>query len=91
MTYGSKKEGWPFGFVRGVVPGLPAVGLLCALAPFGNPAPEYSLDRLCVEYLGGGAPRVLLISPEEKLGFMRDLAGAAPGLEPRGDRVVRNV
>lgn len=65
MTYGSMKDGWLFGFVRGVVPGLPAVGLPCALAPFGNPAPVWSLGRLRVEYLKGGAPRVLLISPEE--------------------------
>ena len=151
MTYSSKKDVWLFGLVWGVVTGLLAVGLLCALAPFGDPAlgwslvragaaallgvllttypldyeitraelvarsgfmrwrvpladiqevrptrsaasaPAWSLDRLRVEYLKGGAPRVLLISPEEKLSFMRDLAGAAPGLELRGDRVVRNV
>ncbi|MET0647601.1 MAG: PH domain-containing protein [Pyrinomonadaceae bacterium] len=151
MTYRSKKDGWLFGLVWGVVLGLLAVGLMGVLAPFGNPAlgwalvragaaallgvmlttypldyeingaeliarsgfmrwrvpladiqevrptrsaasaPAWSLDRLRVEYLKGAAPRVLLISPEEKGSFMRHLADAAPGLELRGERVVRNV
>lgn len=54
-------------------------------------APAWSLDRLRVEYLKGGRARALLISPTDKRAFMRDLADAAPGLELRGDRVVRNV
>ena len=53
-------------------------------------APAWSLDRLRVEYLKGGRWRALLVSPSDKRAFMRDLADAAPGLELRGDRVVRN-
>jgi hypothetical protein len=53
-------------------------------------APAWSLDRLRVEYLKGGRSRALLVSPSDKWVFMRDLADATPGLELRGDRVVRN-
>ena len=54
-------------------------------------APAWSLDRLRVEYLKGCKSRTLLVSPSDKRAFLRDLADAAPGLELRGDRVVRNV
>jgi Bacterial PH domain len=56
-----------------------------------NPAsaPTWSLDRLRVEYLKGGSTRSLYISPEDKQAFMRDLADGVPGLEIRGDSVVR--
>ena len=59
--------------------------------PSRNPAsaPTWSLDRLRVEYLRRGESRTLYVSPEDKVAFMRDLADAAPGLEFRGDRVVR--
>ncbi|HST53850.1 MAG TPA: PH domain-containing protein [Pyrinomonadaceae bacterium] len=58
-----------------------------------NPAsaPAWSLDRLRVEYVKNGAERSLYISPRDKRAFMRDLADAAPGLELRGDRVVRGM
>jgi hypothetical protein len=52
-------------------------------------APTWSLDRLRVEYLKRGETRALYVSPEDKTGFMRELASAAPGLEFKGDRVVR--
>ena len=151
MIYSSKKDGWLFGLVWGVVFVLISVGLFNLFAPFGNPAlgrelfragigallavllttypvnyeitetelvarsgfmrwrvpladiqevrptrsaasaPAWSLDRLRIEYLKGGTSRVLLISPEDKLSFMRDLADAAPGLGLRGDRVVRDI
>jgi len=52
-------------------------------------APAWSLDRLAVEYTKGGAAHMLLIAPSDKLGLMRELADNAPGLELRGDRVVR--
>jgi hypothetical protein len=57
-----------------------------------NPAsaPTWSLDRLRVEYLKGGESRDLYVSPVDKAAFMRDLTDAAPGLEMRGDRLVRN-
>jgi hypothetical protein len=54
-------------------------------------APAWSLDRLRVEYLKGGRPRVLLVSPEDKRAFLRDLADAAPGLVFSGERLVRNT
>ena len=62
------------------------------MRPSRNPAsaPTWSLDRLRVEYLkSSGSTRSLYISPEDKQAFMRDLADSAPGLEVRGDRVVR--
>ena len=62
-----------------------------AVYPTRNPAssPTWSLDRLQVDYRKAGGLTSLLISPADKFAFMRDLAGAAPGLEMRGDRVVR--
>ena len=59
--------------------------------PSRNPAsaPTWSLDRLRVEYQKDGRARTLYISPEDKQEFMRDLAEGSPGLEMRGDRVVR--
>jgi hypothetical protein len=61
------------------------------VAPSRNPesAPTWSLDRLRVEYVKGGSERTLYVSPGDKAAFMRDLADAAPGLEMRGDRLVR--
>ena len=61
--------------------------------PSRNPAsaPAWSLNRLRVGYVRRGEQRSLYVSPEDKAAFMRDLADAAPGLELRGDRVVRNV
>jgi hypothetical protein len=52
-------------------------------------APAWSLDRLAVEYLKDGRPRTLHVSPADKSGLLRELADAAPGLELRGDGVVR--
>lgn len=59
--------------------------------PSRNPAsaPTWSLDRLRVEYLKGRSTRSLYISPEDKGAFMRDLTDGVPGLEMRGDGVVR--
>jgi hypothetical protein len=61
------------------------------VAPSRNPAsaPTWSLDRLRVEYVKDGSERALFVSPEDKAAFMRDLVDAAPGLELRGDRLVR--
>lgn len=59
--------------------------------PSRNPAsaPTWSLDRLRVEYRKGDSTRSLYISPEDKRAFMRELADGVPGLEMRGDRVMR--
>jgi hypothetical protein len=62
------------------------------VAPSRDPAsaPTWSLDRLRVEYVKDGSERTLYVSPEDRAAFMRDLADASPGLEMRGDRLVRN-
>lgn len=77
------------GFMRWRVP----LGSIQEVSPSRNPAsaPAWSLDRLRVEYFKNGAVRSLYISPQDKLGFMRDLADGAPGLELRGGRVVRGL
>jgi len=77
------------GFMRWRVP----LGSIQEVSPSRNPAsaPAWSLDRLRVEYVKNGAVRSLYISPQDKHGFMRDLADGAPGLELRGERVVRGL
>jgi hypothetical protein len=77
------------GFMRWRVP----LNSIQEVSPSRNPAsaPAWSLDRLRVEYVKGGAARSLYISPLDKEGFMRDLADSAPGLELRGGRVVRGL
>jgi Bacterial PH domain len=67
------------------------LGAIEQVRPSRNPAsaPTWSLDRLRVEYQKDGRARSLYISPEDKQAFMRDLADGVPGLEMRGDSVVR--
>jgi hypothetical protein len=59
--------------------------------PTNNPrsAPAWSLDRLQVDYSKGGRTGFILISPEDKLRFMYDLAANSEDLEVRDGRVVR--
>jgi hypothetical protein len=59
--------------------------------PDRNPAsaPAWSLDRLRVDYRKNGESAFIMISPEDKDAFMEELARAAPGLEMKGDRLVR--
>ena len=52
-------------------------------------APAWSLDRLRVDYRKNGEHAFIMISPEDKDAFVEELARAAPGLEMRGDRLVR--
>lgn len=52
-------------------------------------APAWSLDRLQIDYIRDGGVSSLLISPKDKLRFLRELAGSGAGLELRGERVVR--
>ena len=54
-------------------------------------APAWSLDRLRIDYRKAGWASFMLISPEDKARFMRDLAGSVAGLEVRGERVVRRA
>jgi hypothetical protein len=60
---------------------------IAEVRPSRSPAsgPALSLDRLAVR----GKFSTLLISPEDREGFLERLAAAAPGLERRGDRLVR--
>lgn len=55
--------------------------------PLSSPAP--SLDRLAVRYDGGR--RTILISPEDKGGFLRALVTRAPHLELVGQRAERRM
>ncbi|MBA3714003.1 MAG: PH domain-containing protein [Pyrinomonadaceae bacterium] len=59
--------------------------------PTRNPlsAPAWSLDRLHVGYRKGGAESFVLISPEDKATFMRELAESDARLVVQGERVVR--
>ena len=47
-------------------------------------APAWSLDRLYVSYADGAKRSAALISPEDKVAFMRELAERVVALEARG-------
>ena len=59
--------------------------------PTRNPlsGPAWSLDRLQIDYREVGGKSSLLISPEDKLRFLHELAGSGDGLEVRDGRVIR--
>lgn len=59
------------------------------VVPTRNPlsSPACSLDRLRIRYAGSRLG--IMISPKNKMAFLRDLAARAPGLELAGDRIVR--
>jgi hypothetical protein len=50
-------------------------------------SPACSLDRLRIRY--GGSRMGIMISPENKAAFLRDLVARAHGLELSGQKVVR--
>lgn len=54
-------------------------------------APAWSLDRLEISYQRDGENDVALISPQDKMAFMRELVNQGNGLEMRGERVVRST
>lgn len=56
------------------------------VSPSGNPlsSPALSLDRLRVSYRARGASKFILISPENKYEFVRELASLDPGLRGGG-------
>jgi hypothetical protein len=60
-----------------------------SVEPSRNPlsSPATSLDRLLIHY---GKKR-MLVSPEDRAGFMRALAARAPQLEVSGERARRRV
>lgn len=75
------------GFLQYRVP----LASIVEVRPTRNPlsSPAWSLDRLRVEYRKGTKTRYLLISPEDKTAFLRELASSDAGLEVHGDRVIR--
>ena len=58
--------------------------------PTRNPlsSPALSLDRLQVDYRQGNLRRYILISPQDKAGFLHNLVANAGNLELQGDRIV---
>ena len=75
------------GFLRWRIP----LASINEVRPTSNPlsSPALSLDRLRVDYRRDGKTKFILISPEDKAGFMRELARSEAGLEVRGERVIR--
>jgi hypothetical protein len=61
------------------------------VSPTRNPlsSPALSLDRLRVNYESKNRRKSLMISPQDKAAFLRDLARHSPGLKVQGDRAVR--
>jgi hypothetical protein len=51
-------------------------------------SPACSLDRLQIRY--GKSRLGMMISPQDKTGFLRDLVARSPGLKLNGDRVLRD-
>lgn len=65
---------------------LEAIDEVCPTrSPLSSPA--LSLDRLLIRYQNRG----LMISPENREAFLKDLAAAAPGLQMRGNSLRRLV
>ena len=62
-----------------------------AVSPTRNPAsaPALSLDRLRIDYQKNGRPTFILVSPEDKFGFLSGLVRYDEDLELKGDRIVR--
>jgi hypothetical protein len=58
--------------------------------PTRNPlsSPACSLDRLQIRY--GKSRLGMMISPQDKAGFLRDLVARFPGLKLNGDRVLKD-
>jgi len=55
---------------------------ITSVSPTSNPlsSPAWSLDRLQIDYMKNGKPKMILISPEDKDGFLRELHQKAPNL-----------
>ncbi|HYA13505.1 MAG TPA: PH domain-containing protein [Syntrophales bacterium] len=60
------------------------------ISPTRNPvsSPACSLDRLHIRYRPN--PSGLMISPQDKAGFLRDLVERSPGLKMDRDRIFRD-
>ena len=61
--------------------------------PTRNPlaSPASSLDRLAVGYQERGARKSVLISPQDKSSFLRELAAVAPDLQISGNSLKRKA
>jgi len=61
------------------------------VTPTRNPlsSPACSLDRLNIDYRVGATSKWVMISPQDKVGFLRALAEADANLQVEGDRAVR--
>jgi membrane protein YdbS with pleckstrin-like domain len=61
------------------------------VVPTRNPlsSPAWSLDRLRIDYLKNGKKRVILISPNDKKTFLRELIERTPSLEFNGNMSMR--
>ncbi|MFQ5935747.1 MAG: PH domain-containing protein [Acidiferrobacterales bacterium] len=62
-----------------------------SVRPTRNPlsAPAWSLDRLSIDYKKNARQRFALISPQDKMQFLRELAERTSNLTLRGDALVR--
>ena len=76
------------GVLRSEVP----IAAITEVAPTRNPlsAPAMSLDRLAIRYRENGRQRLMLVSPDDKQAFLRELATRDRGLRLEGDRLVRS-
>ena len=63
-------------------------GWIVILLWVGVASPACSLDRLQIRY--GKSRLGMMISPQDKAGFLRDLVARSPGLKLDGDRVLRD-
>lgn len=52
-------------------------------------SPAWSLDRLRVDYRENGEPTSIMISPNDRLAFMQELARTDAGLKMKNDRLIR--
>jgi hypothetical protein len=61
-----------------------------SVKPSRNPlsAPAWSLDRIRIDYHKEGKKTFLLISPEDKSGFLNELALKTDGLSRQGEKIT---
>lgn len=61
------------------------------ITPTHNPvsSPALSLDRLCVRYRRGKHLRMIVISPDDKQGFLQSAAAIVPGAVVQGESLRR--
>ena len=67
------------------------LGTIEEIVPTHNPlsSPALSLDRLCIRYRIDSRRRMVMISPDDKEGFLRVIAALVPGMVVDGSRARR--